>query len=280
MIENTVIAIPARMASVRLPGKPLVEIAGKPMIAHVVTRALEAELGEVIVACDDARIAEVAEQAGAIPVMTGDHHQSGSDRIVEALEKQYGLLTPHPNPLPAGKGIKKVISPSGRGRDSAAVEGEGINVPDIIVNLQGDLPTISPQAIRAAVAPFVHTEADIVTLAALIHTPEERENPNVVKPVVAWHADETEGRALYFTRATAPYGEGTLYHHIGLYAYRRDALMRFTKLPPSKLEQRERLEQLRALENGMKIHVVRVDEVPLGVDTPADVEKAEGMLQI
>jgi 3-deoxy-manno-octulosonate cytidylyltransferase (CMP-KDO synthetase) len=240
--DDVLILIPARMASTRLPGKPLADIAGLPMIVHVLRRAEAANLGPVVVATDEETIAVAVEKAGGRALMTRADHASGSDRIFEALG---------------------VVDPQGRVR--------------IVVNVQGDLPTIEPADIAAALGPLADPAVDIATLAAEIRKPEERDNPNVVK-VVGSPVAPFRLRALYFTRATAPYGEGPLYHHIGLYAYRRAALERFVKLPPSPLEQREKLEQLRALEAGMRIDVAIVDTVPLGVDTPEDLEIARAIL--
>ena len=242
MADDVLILIPARMASTRLPGKPLADIAGLPMIVHVLRRAEAAGLGPVVVATDEEAIAVAVEKAGGRALMTRADHASGSDRIFEALG---------------------VVDPQGRAR--------------IVVNVQGDLPTIAPADIAAALGPLADPAVDIATLAAEITMPEERDNPNVVK-VVGSPVAPFQLRALYFTRATAPYGEGPLYHHIGLYAYRRAALERFVKLPPSPLEQREKLEQLRALEAGMRIDVALVDTVPLGVDTPEDLEIARAIL--
>ena len=242
MAGDVLILIPARMASTRLPGKPLADIAGLPMIVHVLRRAEAAGLGPVVVATDEETIAVAVEKAGGRALMTRADHASGSDRIFEALG---------------------VVDPQGRAR--------------IVVNVQGDLPTIAPADIAAALGPLADPAVDIATLAAEIRKPEERDNPNVVK-VVGSPVAPFRLRALYFTRATAPYGEGPLYHHIGLYAYRRAALERFVKLPPSPLEQREKLEQLRALEAGMRIDVALVDTVPLGVDTPEDLEIARAIL--
>lgn len=239
---DVLILIPARMASTRLPGKPLADIAGMPMIVHVLRRAQEADLGPVVVATDSAEIAAAVEQAGGRAAMTRPDHASGSDRIYEALGK---------------------VDPQGRAA--------------IIVNVQGDLPTIAPADIAAALTPLADGQVDIATLAAKIQNPRERDDPNVVK-VVGTPVAPARLRALYFTRATAPAGEGPLYHHIGLYAYRRAALARFVALPPSPLETREKLEQLRALEAGMRIDVALIDTVPLGVDTPADLETARTML--
>jgi 3-deoxy-manno-octulosonate cytidylyltransferase (CMP-KDO synthetase) len=239
---DVLVLIPARMAATRLPGKPLADIAGEPMIVHVLRRAQEAEIGPVVVATDSAEIAAVVDKAKGRAVMTRADHASGSDRIFEALGK---------------------ADPDGRAK--------------LIVNLQGDLPTIDPKAVAAALQPLTDDAVDIATLAAEIKVAEERTNPNVVK-VVGTPIAPGRLRALYFTRATAPAGEGPLYHHIGLYAYRRAALERFVKLPPSPLERREKLEQLRALEAGMRIDVAIVEAVPLGVDTPEDLAKAREIL--
>ena len=241
-MADVLILIPARMAATRLPGKPLAEIAGTPMIVHVARRAQEAEIGPVVVATDAREIAVAVEKAGGRAVLTRSDHASGSDRIFEALAR---------------------VDPQGRVK--------------IVVNMQGDLPTLAPAAIAAALTPLDDTAVDIGTLAAEITVAGERIDPNVVK-VVGSPVAPGRLRALYFTRASAPAGEGPLYHHIGLYAYRRRALERFVKLPPSPLERRERLEQLRALEAGMRIDVALVDSVPLGVDTPEDLEKARAML--
>jgi len=230
------------MAASRLPGKPLADIGGEPMIVHVLRRAKAAELGPVVVATDSPEIAAIVDKAGGTAVLTRADHASGSDRIFEALGK---------------------VDSAGRA--------------EIIVNLQGDLPTLAPSAIGAVLVPLADDGVDIATLAAEIKVAEERTNPNVVK-VVGTPVAPSRLRALYFTRATAPSGDGPLYHHIGIYAYRRAALERFVKLPPSPLELREKLEQLRALEAGMRIDVELVDTVPLGVDTPEDLERARGML--
>lgn len=242
--QDVIIAIPARMASTRLPGKPLADIAGTPMIVHVLRRAEAARAGAVVVATDSEVIAACVEKAGGMAVMTRADHASGSDRIFEALA---------------------AADPEGRCK--------------IVINLQGDLPTIAAADIRAAVAPLSDPAVDIATLAAEIVRPEERDNPHVVK-VVGSPVAPKRLRALYFTRAVAPSGEGPLYHHIGLYAYRREVLARFVRLPPSTLEQREQLEQLRALEAGMRIDVAIVDSVPLGVDTPEDLERARALLSV
>jgi 3-deoxy-manno-octulosonate cytidylyltransferase (CMP-KDO synthetase) len=240
---DVLILIPARMASRRLPGKPLADIAGEPMIVHVMRRAQAAQLGPVVIATDSEVIAACVEKAGGRAVMTRADHVSGSDRIFEALE---------------------IADPQRRA--------------GIIVNVQGDLPTLAPSDIAAAIGPLADPAVDIATLAAEISRPDERTNPNVVKvggaPIAAGRL-----RALYFTRAAAPSGDGPLYHHIGLYAFRRAALARFVGLPPSQNEQRERLEQLRALDAGMRIDVAIVDSVPLGVDTPEDLERAREILK-
>jgi 3-deoxy-manno-octulosonate cytidylyltransferase (CMP-KDO synthetase) len=241
-MADVLILIPARMASTRLPGKPLLDIAGEPMIVHVMRRAQAARLGEVVVATDSEVVAACVEKAGGRAVMTRADHASGSDRIFEAL------------------------AVADAQRKSA-----------IIVNVQADLPTIAPSDIAAAIAPLADPAVDIATLAAEITRAQERTDPNVVK-LVGSEVAPGRLRALYFTRATAPSGDGPLYHHIGLYAYRRRALARFVALPPSPLERRERLEQLRALEAGMRIDAVVVDDVPLGVDAPHDLERARAIL--
>lgn len=236
------ILIPSRMASTRLPGKPLADINGLPMIVQVVNRAVEADIGHVVVAADTQEICDVVSAAGGEAIMTRADHTNGSDRIFEALE---------------------LLDPDG--------------VVDTIINVQGDLPTIDAQSIRAAYSLLNDEKVDISTIAAEITDSEEKNNPNVVK-VVGAPLDDNRLRALYFTRATAPHGEGPLYHHIGLYGYRRDALKSYVSMPPSVLERRESLEQLRALEAGMRIDVALVDTVPLGVDTPADLDKARTYL--
>ena len=243
MTENhTLVLIPARMASTRLPNKPLLDIAGLPMIVHVLRRAEAAQIGRVAVATDTPEIAAVAKSHGFAAVMTRSDHVSGSDRIYEAL----GELDPR---------------------------GEA----EIVVNLQGDFPTIRPDNIRSVLEPLADPAVDIATLAAEIHDKEEDTNPNVVK-MVGSLVSGRRLRALYFTRATAPWGDGPRYHHVGLYAYRRAALQRFVALPPSALERQEKLEQLRAIEAGMRIDVTIVDTVPRGVDTPADLETARRIL--
>ncbi len=241
-MADILIVIPARLGATRLPGKPLAEIAGAPMITHVLRRAVAANVGPVVVATDAREIETAVQKAGGRAVMTSPDHGSGSDRIFEALGK---------------------VDPQRRA--------------EIIVNLQADLPTIAASDIATSLTPLSDTAVDIATLAAEISHAAERDDPNVVK-VVGTPVARDRLRALYFTRATAPWGEGPLYHHIGLYAFRRAALERFVKLAPSPLERREKLEQLRALEAGMRIDVAIVDSVPLGVDTPADLARARAML--
>lgn len=241
--KNPVVVIPARLAATRLPDKPLADINGEPMIVHVWRRAMEADIGPVIVAAAESIVADAVRAAGGQAVLTAPALPSGSDRIHRALEE---------------------ADPDGR--------------HDAVINLQGDLPTIDPASVRASLAPLADGAVDIATLAAIITRDEERVSPNVVKAVVGLGEGQTIGRALYFTRVTAPWGDGPLYHHIGLYAYRRAALTRFVSLPPGVLERREKLEQLRALEAGMRIDVALVDTVPLGVDTPADLDRARAML--
>ena len=243
--RNPLILVPARLASTRLPDKPLADIHGEAMIVHVWRRAMEAGIGPVVVAAAEPAIVAAIEAAGGRAVLTDPAHPSGSDRIHEALLR---------------------VDPEGR--------------HDAIVNVQGDLPTIAPETIRASLEPLERPEVDISTLVAEIVRDEERANPNVVKAVLSMRDEARRiGRALYFTRATAPTGPGPLFHHIGLYAYRRAALTRFVALPPAPLERRERLEQLRALEADMRIDAIVVDAVPLGVDTPEDLERARQMLK-
>jgi 3-deoxy-manno-octulosonate cytidylyltransferase (CMP-KDO synthetase) len=240
---NPVIVIPARMHASRLPGKPLADIHGEPMIVHVWRRAVQAAIGPVVVACAEQEVVDAVRRAGGNAVLTDPDHPSGSDRVFEAVEK---------------------CDPD---RAFSAV-----------VNVQGDLPTLDPQIIRDVFAPLENPEVDLSTLVTEITVEDERTNPNVVKAVVALAAGQRIGRALYFSRATVPANAGPHYHHIGLYAYRRSSLTRFVSLPQGVLEQREKLEQLRALENGMRIDVALVDTIPLGVDTPADLERARALL--
>ena len=237
-----IVLIPARMASTRLPGKPLADICGIPMIVHVLNRALEADIGPVAVATDAEDIVSAVREAGGTSILTRSDHTSGSDRIHEALLK---------------------TDPDRR--------------HDVIVNVQGDLPQIEPSLISAVLEPLKTETVAISTLAAEITIEDEKTNPNVVK-AIGTPVSPRRLRALYFTRATAPTGEGPLYHHIGLYGYRRDALERFVSLPPGALEQREKLEQLRALEAGMRIDIELVDTVPFGVDSPDDLVRARKML--
>jgi 3-deoxy-manno-octulosonate cytidylyltransferase (CMP-KDO synthetase) len=239
---NPIILIPARLAATRLPGKPLIDIAGAPMIVHVWRRAMEADIGPVVVATDAQSIADAVIQAGGKARMTATHHQSGSDRIAEALA---------------------LLDPDGR--------------HDVVINVQGDLPVLEPETIRAPFRLLSDPSVDIATPVALA-AQDERDNPNVVKAIFE-PTGERRGRAFYFTRAAAPTGPGALYHHIGLYAYRRAALEAFVAAPQSVLEKRERLEQLRALALGLTVHVAIVDTVPLGVDTQADLDKARSLLE-
>jgi 3-deoxy-manno-octulosonate cytidylyltransferase (CMP-KDO synthetase) len=240
---DAIILIPARMASSRLPGKPLAEIAGESMIVRVWKQAVKAGIGPVVVAAADDVIVAAVERAGGTAVLTDPNLPSGSDRVHEALNS---------------------FDPERR--------------YDAVINLQGDLPALDPQTICAVAATLKDSGADIATLAAPIDDPADYDNPNVVKPIVAWNAEGTRGRALYFTRARAPYGEGLHFHHIGIYAFTRMALGHFVALPPSPLEKREKLEQLRALEAGMRIDVAKIDAVPLSVDTPDDLARARKLI--
>jgi 3-deoxy-manno-octulosonate cytidylyltransferase (CMP-KDO synthetase) len=239
---NPIVLIPARLAATRLPGKPLLTIAGEPMIVHVWRRAMEADIGPVVVTAPDIEIIAAVEAAGGRAQLTGFEHQSGSDRIAEALE---------------------LLDPEGR--------------YDAVINVQGDLPVLDPETIRAPFRLLADPSVDIATPVALA-ADDERDNPNVVKAVFE-PLGERDGKALYFTRLPAPSGDGPLYHHIGLYAYRRAALKAFVAAPQSALEKRERLEQLRALSLGLNIHVAIVDTVPLGVDTQADFDRARDLLE-
>ncbi len=243
-ILNPVIVIPARMQATRLPGKPLADICGEPMIVHVWRRAMQAGIGPVVVACSEAEVFDAVHSHGGNAVMTDPDHPSGSDRVWEAVEK---------------------IDPE--------------RAFNAVVNVQGDLPTLDPAVIRAVFAPLAARDVDIATLVTEIVVEDERANPNVVKAVVSLAPGQTVGRALYFSRATVPANPGPHYHHIGLYAYKRRSLARFVALPQGVLERREKLEQLRALENGMRIDAALVDTVPLGVDTPADLERARALLK-
>ncbi len=241
---NPIIVIPSRMASTRLPGKPLALIAGRAMLLHVLDRAREADIGPVAVACADAEIADAVRADGGVAVMTDPSLPSGSDRVHAALA---------------------VLDPQG--------------LHDVVVNLQGDLPTIPPVQLRAVITPLSDPAVDIATLVAPIETVEEAQAPSVVKAACAFDRGRAVSMALYFSRAPIPSGDGPLWHHIGIYAYRRAALARFVGLPESPLERREKLEQLRALEAGMRIACARVDHAPFGVDTPADLERARALLE-
>ncbi len=241
--SRPIIVIPARLAATRLPNKPLADIHGEAMIVHVWRRAMEADIGPVLVAAAEIEVVDVVRAAGGRAVLTDPALPSGSDRV-----------------------------------DRALAEADPDRRHDAVINVQGDLPTIDPAAVRAALAPLAEAAVDIATLAAEITRDEERTNPNVVKAVAGFAPGARVARALYFTRCTAPWGDGPLYHHIGLYAYRRAALTRFVSMPPGVLERREKLEQLRALEAGMRIDVALVDTVPLGVDTPADLDRARALL--
>jgi len=235
---NPIILIPARLGSTRLPNKPLAEIAGAPMIVHVLRRALEAEIGPVAVACGEAAIAEAVRAAGGTAILTKPGLPSGSDRIFAALQ---------------------ILDPDQK--------------YDTIINLQGDLPTIPPAMLHAVLGPLEDERYDIGTLVAPITTAEEAAAPSVVKAACDFAPGQMVAPALYFSRAAIPFGEGPLWHHIGLYAFRRAALGRFVRLPESPLERREKLEQLRALEAGMRIGVAKVDHAPFGVDTQADLDR-------
>jgi 3-deoxy-manno-octulosonate cytidylyltransferase (CMP-KDO synthetase) len=240
---KAIIVIPARMDSTRLPGKPLADIAGEAMIVRVWRQAVKAEIGPVVVAAGEEVIVAAVERAGGRAVLTDPTLASGSDRVHEALLE---------------------IDPERR--------------YDAVINLQGDLPALDPRAVRTVMAALRESGADIATLAAPIADPADCDNPNVVKPVVAWNHDGARGPALYFTRARAPWGDGPVFHHVGIYAFTRAALARFVALQPSRLERREKLEQLRALEAGMRIEVARIDAVPLSVDTPDDLERARRLI--
>jgi 3-deoxy-manno-octulosonate cytidylyltransferase (CMP-KDO synthetase) len=238
-----IILIPARMSSTRLPGKPLADINGRPMIVHVLDRAREAAIGPVAVACAEPEIAQAVRGAGGTAVLTDPALSSGSDRAFAALSE---------------------LDPD--------------DAHDIVVNLQGDLPSIPPAQLRAVLAPLADPVVDIATLVAPITSAEEAAAPSVVKAVCAFAGSAETAPVVYFSRTPVPWGDGPLWHHIGVYAYRRAALARFISLPPSPLEQRESLEQLRALESGMRIACARVDHAPFGVDTPADLERARRVL--
>ena len=241
---TTIIVIPARMASERFPGKPLADIHGRPMIVHVLDRARAAGIGEVAVACGDKEIADAVRAAGGIAVLTDPDLPSGSDRVNAALT---------------------TLDPEGR--------------HDVVLNLQGDVPTVSAGQMRAALRPLDDPAIDIGTVVAPIASAEEARTASFVKAVCAFAEGAETAPALYFSRAPVPWGDGPLWHHVGIYAWRRAALARFVALPPSALELREGLEQLRALEAGMRIGCARVAHGLFGVDTPADLERARGMLR-
>ena len=239
-----VVVIPARMASSRLPGKPLADILGEPMIVHVWRRAMEAAIGPVFVACAEAEIAEVVDQVGGKAVLTDPALASGSDRVHAALE---------------------MLDPDGRF--------------DLVINPQGDTPTMAPALLHDVLKPLADPAVDIATLATRIREPEKMVDPNIVKVALEPHPNNpTVGKALYFSRLTIPSGDGHYYHHEGIYAFRRASLRKFVSLPPAGLEQTERLEQLRALVAGMRIDVALIDAVPWGVNTPSDLERARELM--
>ncbi|NJR20314.1 MAG: 3-deoxy-manno-octulosonate cytidylyltransferase [Hyphomonadaceae bacterium] len=239
-MPQPLLIIPARLGATRLPGKPLADIEGKPMIVRVIERAQMANLGQVAVAAGDEAILPPAIAAGALGIKTDPDLPSGSDRIFAALQQ---------------------IDPEGR--------------YDPIINLQGDMPTLDPALLQLALATLnASPKADIATLVSPSHDRVERVDPNIVKAVVSFKEGETTGRCLYFTRAEAPSGDGPILRHVGLYVWRRAALARFVNAPPSPLEMREKLEQLRALEMGMTIVATLVDDFPKGVDTPEHLEAA------
>ena len=241
---NPLVVIPSRMASMRLPGKPLALIAGRPMVLHVLDRAREAGIGPAAVACADEVIVACVRAAGGLAVLTDPALPSGSDRVHAALAQ---------------------LDPTG--------------AHDVVVNLQGDFPTVRPEALRAVLDPLADPAVDIATLVAPIEGVGEAALPSVVKAACAFAPGAAAAAALYFSRAAIPWGSGPLWHHIGIYAYRRTALERFVRLPESALEQRESLEQLRALEAGMRIGCARVAHGPFGVDTPADLARARALME-
>ena len=240
---NPIVVSPSRMAATRLPGKPLADINGIAMIVHVLNRGREADIGPVAVACAEQEIADAVRAAGGIAVITDPSLPRGSDRVHAALS---------------------IRDPQGR--------------HDVVVNLQGDLPTIPPDYLRAVLGPLADPGIDISTLVAPIMNDEEAQSPSVVKAACAFDGGRAVSPALYFSRAAIPSGPGPLWHHIGIYAFRRQALARFVALPESPLEKRESLEQLRALEAGMRIACARVEHAPVGVDTPADLARARAAL--
>ena len=241
-VKNPIILIPARMSSMRLPDKPLAKVGVLPMIVQVWHRAMEADCGRVVVAAAEPEIADAVRQVGGEAILTDPDLPSGSDRIYQALMR---------------------------------VDADGAH--DGVINLQGDLPTLEPKIVRTVLD--ILPGFDMSTVVAEITSHEERDNPNVVKAVLSMSPEASMGRALYFTRAAVPTGEGPLYHHIGIYGYQRAALEKFVSLPPSPLEKRERLEQLRVLEAGMSISAAVVDTVPVGVDAPDDLALADRLLK-
>ena len=239
MALDPIILIPARLGAVRLPGKPLAAIGGVAMIVRVLRRAEAAGVGPVAVAAGDREIVEIVERAGGRAVLTDPALPSGSDRIMAALQ----ALDPH-------------------GRH------------DTVINLQGDMPFVAPEVVAACARVLATTpQADISTVVAPEASPDDRDNADVVKAVLALAADGRGGRALYFTRSHL-YGEGPIWRHVGVYGYRREALARFTAATPSPLERREKLEQLRALELGLRIDAAVVATAPISVDTPDDLAAA------
>ena len=236
---SPIVIIPARLAASRLPGKPLLRIGGEAMIVRVWRAAIAAGVGPVVVACAEEPIAAAIRAVGGDAVMTDPELPSGSDRILAAL---------------------RLIDPSEKYKE--------------VINLQGDMPFVDPAVLRACTDLLAsRSDCDISTVAAPEASPADRGNPDVVKAVLTLQPGAASGRALYFTRS-ALFGDGPIWRHIGLYGYRRAALERFAAAPPSPLERRERLEQLRALEMGMTIHAAIADAAPLSVDTPADLEAA------
>jgi 3-deoxy-manno-octulosonate cytidylyltransferase (CMP-KDO synthetase) len=240
---NPIVVIPARMASTRLPGKPLADIAGKPMIVHMLERGRAAGIGPVAVACGDPEIVAAVRAAGGRAVLTDANQPSGSDRVHAALAE---------------------LDPQG--------------VHDVVVNLQGDFPTLDPDGLRLVITPLVDSAVDIGTLVVPINDEIEATTVSFVKTACAFGPGQTIAPALYFSRQAIPWGLGPRWHHVGIYAYRRSVLDRYVALPPSPLEQRENLEQLRALENGMRIACVRMEHGPFGVDTSEDLERARSLM--
>jgi 3-deoxy-manno-octulosonate cytidylyltransferase (CMP-KDO synthetase) len=325
-MTSVLIVIPARLAATRLPGKPMALIGNVPMVVQVMRRAMEAAIAPVVVACDAEEIAEAVRAHGGVAVITRPDHPSGSDRVWEAVETLESRVENRESSNKVAGGGWRVTGEVPRTTHHASPATSFATPFDIIINLQGDLPTLDPALIRTLLTTIARPGVDIATLAAPITRPEEHTNPGVVKAVLSFNSppegesahslsatvgghqahesphgfasanpappqggsrpqaatsvlNRSIGRALYFTRATAPYGEGSRYHHIGIYAYRRAALARFVSLPPSPLEKREKLEQLRALEDGLHIAVAVVDTVPLGVDTPEDLARARMLME-